>query len=113
MAQTNPYDVDTSRIEVTYAGFAEDFYCYRLHIADEGGMESCMFQMEVSQWLFDNAAPDEWHMGNDFPYPDHPAIKLHNYGKNDYFVLLKRFTDVMLFETQFPISGLTPTMLVP
>lgn len=113
MAQANPYDVDTSGIEVTYGGYAEEFYCFRLHLDGEAGMPSIMFQMEVSQWLFDNASPGDWLMGNDFPYADHPKVKFQNTDKNDVFVLLRRMTDVVLFEGAFPITGLTPTMLVP
>ncbi len=111
MAQTNPYDVDLTQFETTYVGFAEGFYCFRLHLNGEPGMGQVMYQMQVSQWLFDRTQ-GKWHMGNAFPYPDHPKINLHNVGNNDYFVLLALMPDVVLFEREFDVSGLTPSMLV-
>lgn len=112
MSTQNPYDVDLSSFEVNYVGFDDKFYCFRLELRDQPKFDSCMFQMAVSQWLFDQTQ-GQWHMGNDFPYPDHPTIKLHNTGKNDYFVLLESFPDVVMFERAFEVSGITPSMLVP
>jgi hypothetical protein len=111
MTTTNPYDVDLSQFETTYVGFADGFYCFRLHIADKPGLGACMFQMAVSQWLFDQTQ-GVWHMGNDFPYKDHPKVSFHNPGANDYFVLLNSFPDVVMFEQEFKVLGLTPSMLV-
>lgn len=110
MTVTNPYDVDLSQFETTYAGFADGYHCFRLHLVDRPGFDACMFQMAVSQWLFDQTQGD-WHMGNDFPYRDHPKVNFHNPGANDYFVLLRAFPDVVMFEQEFKVSGLTPTML--
>lgn len=105
MAKANPYDVRDD-VEVTYAGFHQDAYAFRLRVADEPGMVSVMFQMKVSQWLFDNAEPGRWHMGNDVTGVDNP-------GANDIYVLIERMTDVVQFEDEFSVSGLTPSMLVP
>ena len=76
-------------------------------------MVSCMKQMELSQWLFDNATTGNWFMGNDFPYPDQPKIFFENAKKNDTFIIFKNFVDVVLFEREFAVTGITPTMLVP
>jgi hypothetical protein len=108
---TNPYDVDLSGFEATYVGFAGEFYCFRLELRDQPGFDSCMFQMKVSQWLFDTTQ-GKWHMGNDFPYKDHPQVSLYNPGSNDYFVLLQMLPDAILFEREFEVSGITPSMLV-
>src|ERR1700748_3029194 len=107
---TNPYEVKET-YEVKYVGFADDFYCFRLALEEHGGLDACNFQMEVSQWLFDTTQGD-WHMGNDFPYADHPKINLHNTNNVDYFVLLRSLADVAMFEHAFPVTGLSPTMLI-
>jgi hypothetical protein len=113
MSTANPYDVNhPGKFDIGYAGLDDGFYCFRLEASDKPGFDFCMFQMEVSQWLFDNTQ-GRWHMGNDFPYKDHPAVRLHNHGDADYFVLLERFSDVVQFENTFPVLGITPSMLTP
>ena len=109
MAQTNPFAVKDT-YEIDYVGFAEEFYCFRLNFAGKGGLDACMFQMEVSQWAFDTTQ-GRWHMGNDFPYADHPKIKFVNKGDSDYFVLFDTFADVVMFEHEFPLRGVKPSTL--
>lgn len=108
---TNPYDVNhPGKFEISYAGF-DGFYAFRLEAGEHSGFDFNMFQMEVSQWLFDNTR-GQWHMGNDFPYADHPKMNLVNPGDSDYFVLLESMVDVVAFEEAFPMVGITPSMLV-
>ncbi len=108
----NPYDINfPGKFEITYTGFSNEFYCFRLGFEDQKGFDSCVFQMEVSQWLFE-MTQGEWFMGNEFPYPDHPAVSIYNPRQNDYFVLFQSLADVAMFEHKFMITGLSPTMLV-
>jgi hypothetical protein len=112
MSAHNPYDVNhPGKFDVGFAGFENGFYAFRLEQGDEPGFDFCMFQMEVSQWLFDNAR-GQWHMGNDFPYADHPKLNLVNPGDNDYFVLLESMVDIVEFERAFPVVGISPSMLI-
>ena len=109
---TNPYDLDLSAFEAVYVGFADDHYCFRLKLSAHKGLGVVMYQAKVSEWLFNNTH-GKWYMGNTFPYKDHPTVNLHNPGHNDYFVLLQFFPDVVAFEQEFEVSGITPSMLVP
>lgn len=112
MTADNPYDVNyPGKFDIEYVGFADEFYCFRLKFQNKPGFDACMFQMEMSQWLFESTQ-DKWFMGNQFPYPDHPQVTLVNTGNHDYFVLLRSLADVAQFEHAFPVHGLTPTMLV-
>lgn len=113
MTTANPYDANhPGKFDIGYAGLDKGFYAFRLEAGDHSGFDFCMFQMEVSQWLFDNTQ-GKWHMGNDFPYADHPKMKLHNPGGNDYFVLFESMVDVVQFESTFQMVGITPSMLAP
>ena len=112
MTTQNPYDVNfPGKFETAFAGFEKGFYAFRLVLGNHKKLDACMFQMEVSQWLFDNAQ-GKWYMGNDFPYADHPKMSLYNPNHTDYFVLFEQFVDVVAFEDQFPVNGLSPSMLV-
>jgi hypothetical protein len=111
MQAMNPYDVDLSSFETSYVGFDGGFYCFKLELRDQPGFDATMFQMEVSQWLFDKTF-GKWHMGNGFHGKDAPKVSLYNPGAVDYFVLLESFPDVVAFERDFKVSGLTPSMLV-
>jgi hypothetical protein len=107
----NPYDVDTSDIVIGYAGYEAGFYCFRVKLAEAAGMATIKLQMEISSWAFD-AVNGRWHMGNDFPYSDHPPVKLTNPGKNDTFIIFERMADAVAFENKFEVTGITPKMLV-
>jgi hypothetical protein len=109
----NPYDRNNfpGKFKTNYIGFADGFYCLRLSMDAGEGLDALMWQMEVSEWLF-NTLGGKWHMGNDFPYKDHPQINLSAWSKNDYFVLIEKFHEVVLFEDAFVVSGITPSQLV-
>ena len=108
----NPYDLDLSAFEATYEGFADEHYCFRLNLRKHTGLSVVMYQAKVSEWLFNNTH-GKWYMGNSFPYKDYPNVSLYNKGNNDYFVLLQFLPDVVAFEQEFEVSGITPSMLVP
>lgn len=105
----NPYALEHD-LEVSFAGYlaGSDAYAYRLHLGEAKGMESCMFQMKVSQWLFDNLMPDDWRMGNDTA-----GTGLLNPEDKDVFVIFETLRDAIQFEDAFKVTGLTPSMLVP
>ena len=103
--------MNTNNIRITYVGYNSDFYCFRVHVGEAIGMVAHMKQAEISEWLFDNAT--EWFMGNQFPYPDHPQIFFEDTKKQDVFVIFKNFTDTVLFENKFKVTGITPSMLNP
>lgn len=107
----NPYNVNTDIVRITYSGYNSDYYCFRVHVGDSARMAAHMKQSEISEWLFDNAT--EWFMGNDFPYPDHPKIFFENSKNKDVFVIFKNFIDTVLFENNFKVTGITPSMLNP
>ena len=113
MSATDPYDVNyEGKFDIEYVGFSDEHYCFRLRLGGHKGLDACMFEKEVSSWLFDNIKG--FYMGNCFPYKDHPKVALSsmNYDKKDSFVVLPRFEDALLFEAQFPVIGTTPSMLV-
>ena len=111
MANVNPYDVNQpGKFDLSYAGFNDGFYCYRVVLDGQKGLDACMYEMEISQWLFDHTQ-GRWHMGNDFPYADHPKVKLFNPPGKDTFVLLETLADALMFEQEFPVMGLSPAML--
>jgi len=110
---TNPYNVDTDKVRITYSGYNSDFYCFRIHTSEFLNMTGHIKQTEISQWLLDNATMGEWFMGNGFPYSDHPHIFFENSQKHDIFVILKNFSDVIMFEKKFKVTGITPSMLNP
>lgn len=105
---TNPYALDHD-LEISFAGHLRSgAYAYRLELTEAKGMESCMFQMKVSQWLFDNLMPTDWQMGNDTT-----GTKLANPGDTDVFVIFEGLHAAMQFEDAFKVTGLTPALLVP
>lgn len=104
---TNPYALEHD-LEVSYAGYLRSgAYAYRLNLGDAKAMESCMFQMKVSQWLFDNLMPHEWTMGNDTT-----GTNLANPDDSDVFVIFDALPNAIQFEGAFKVTGLTPAMLV-
>lgn len=109
----NPYALDHD-LEVSFAGYVSGSagagYVYRLELAEAKGMESCMFQMKVSQWLFDNLMPGDWKMGNDKPFG---SKKVANPGTTDVFVCFEGLHAAIQFEDSFKVTGLTQSMLVP
>lgn len=106
---TNPYALEHD-LEISFAGYlaGAGAYAYRIHLGEAQGMESCMFQMKVSQWLFDNLMPTDWRMGNDTT-----GTGLANPGEADVFVIFEGLRDAIQFEDAFKVTGLTPSLLVP
>lgn len=104
----NPYALEHD-LEISFAGHLHTgAYAYRLELAEAKGMESCMFQMKVSQWLFDNLMPTDWRMGNDTA-----GTKLANPGAQNVFVIFEGLNAAIQFEDAFKVTGLTPALLVP
>lgn len=105
----NPYSLEHD-LPVTFAGYISEknTYAYRLSLGEAKAMESCMFQMKVSQWLFDNLMPEDWTMGNDIS-----GTKLLNESDKDVFVTFGDVHNAILFEEAFLITGITLEMLVP
>ena len=110
----NPYDCNNFRgkFNIMYAGFSDEFHCFRVKLNEHKGIDACMFEMELSDWLF-NETHGVWYMGNGFDAgKNFPKIDVSNTEEKDCLVLLKKFTDVVAFEDKFEVTGLTPSMLV-
>jgi hypothetical protein len=113
----NPYDTNNvpGKFGIVFAGLdtdartGQDYFCFRINLTDHPGIDGCMFEMEVSDWLFGETT-DQWFMGNGFDSdPDYPKLTLRNRADHgDTFLAFASEIDVVLFQERFRVRGYTP-----
>lgn len=108
---SNPYILERD-LPIFFNGHVESegTYAYRVALREANGLEPLLFEMKLSQWLFDNLGmPNEdWFMGNDVAH-----LNLHNENDGDTFIRIRSVADAIQFEDAFKITGIALDHLVP
>lgn len=99
---SNPY-TRTSTPMISYAGRVGEKDCFRLHLAQEEGLNAMLFRGEITELLLKETI--DFRLGNTYKEVAH----LPNPAKKDFFLLLAR-ADVRVFTETFEVYGFSPDL---
>lgn len=97
---------------IIYEGEHSGYYVFRICLGMHKTIAAYGIVESMTEWLNDNAH-SKFHIGNDFEtMTNHRNVIFRNPKFADHFVLLETLVDVAIFEHQFEVLGVTPTMLL-
>jgi len=95
-----------------YMGDEQGFYVLKLKLEGHRGLDACMYQRDIFNWLFENVEEDgdAYLMRAGGTDPDYPNLTLCVQDGQNSYVLLRNFADLIAFDEKFRVEGLVAFM---
>jgi hypothetical protein len=113
--EKDPYDCGyrLGKFDIHYLGREQDWYVVTVYQRGHVGLDVCMMDRDIFNWLFEEIGPDGFFMqkAGGAKDPEHPKLILCEGDGFNTKILLKRFADLVALDQAFGLSGLSKLML--
>ena len=115
--ENDPYDCGfrPGKFDIHYLGREQGWYVITVYQRSHKGLDGCMMDRDVFDWLFEEVEPDMFFMQRTggVKDPEHPQLFLCEGDGFNTKVLLKRFADIVAFDQAFGVNGLGKLLKEP
>ena len=113
--QHDPYDVGYApgKFLTTYVGREAGYYVVRVHQRGHKGLDACMMDRDLFDWLFEEVGPAQFHMMKSGAQHDAecPCLMLcEGRDGHDTDILFRRFAHVIAFDQRFGVKSIRRLM---
>jgi hypothetical protein len=96
-----------------YLGREDGWYVIRVFARGHPGLQACMMDRDLFNWLFDEVGPAGYHMlkSSKTKDADIPKLRLcEDIDGHNTDILIKRFADVIAFDQHFGLNSIKRLM---
>jgi hypothetical protein len=110
---TNPYmrNLSPGTFQIDYLGQEQGFYVLCVRLTGHLSMDAHMFNVQLTEWLMDSCTGKHFMGRKMNGLCGTPSLKSPIAPANDHYLLLDSIVDLIMFERDFPVSGITPAKL--
>jgi hypothetical protein len=111
----DPYDCgyEPDKFYMIYLGREDGWYVIRVFTRHHRGLDACMMDRDLFEWLFEEVGPDRYHMLKSSKTKDagFPKLRLcEDIDGHNTDILLNRFADVIAFDQHFGLASIARLM---
>jgi len=108
--ERDPYDCGfkPGKFITEYVGLEQGYYVLKLLLEGHRGLDNCMYQRDIFNWLFENVEEDgdAYLMCASGLVESYPDLSLCPQDGDNTYVLLRKFNDLIDFDEKFRINGI-------